>query len=115
MAREVRALADFERQIKRLRKKRHRLAADYRDFVVNLEESQQLWKRVTNVGNAPLWTCRMRDSSSDRGKSGGFRVYFFVTDTVIWLVHIQLHKDSNTVPSSTLLAALKLAGLWPPQ
>lgn len=115
MAREVRALADFERQLKKLSKNRHQLISDYRDFVVNLEASRQQWQRAAGVEGAPLWTARMADSSSSRGKSGGFRVYFFVTDAVIWLVHIQLRKDGNTAPGWTLLRALILAGLWPPK
>ncbi|MDE2853043.1 MAG: hypothetical protein OXN88_02615 [Chloroflexota bacterium] len=115
MAKDVRALGDFERQIKKLRKNRHNLTSDYKDFVVNLEASHQQWDRVKDVGDAPLWTSRMQDSSSNRGKSGGFRVYFFVTDEVIWLVHIQLRKDGNTVPGWTLLRALKHARLWSPQ
>jgi len=115
LTREVRVLADFERQIKKLSKNRHKLASDYKDFVVNLETSQQQWARVKDVGGAPLWTSRMKDSSSSRGKSGGFRVYFFVSDSVIWLVHIQLRKDGNTVPAWSLLRALQLARLWPPQ
>ena len=113
MARQVRALADFERQLKKLSKNRYQLLSDYRDFVVNLEASRQQWQRVAGVGDGPLWTARMQDSSSSRGKSGGFRIYFFVTDAVIWLVHIQLRKDGKTVPGWALLRALKLAGLWP--
>ena len=114
MAREVRALADFERQLKKLSKNRHQLKSDYLDFVTNLEERQARWQRVAGVGGAPLWTARMADSSSGRGKSGGFRVYFFVTDAAIWLAHIQLRKDGDTVSGWTLLRALELAGLWPP-
>lgn len=115
MVKDLRALSDFERQLKKLRRNRHRLTSDYRDFIGNLEASRQQWTRVREVGDAPLWTSRMRDSSSSRGKSGGFRVYFFVTETVIWLVHIQLRKDGNTVPGGTLLRALGRAGLWPPK
>ena len=114
MVKDVRALTDFERQLKKLNTKRRReLRADYQNFILNLEATRAQWKRVKDVEDAPLWTARMQDSSSNRGKSGGFRVYFFVTDSVIWLVHIQLRKDGNTVPSATLSAALKRAGLWP--
>ena len=114
MTREVLTLTDFNRQLKKLLKNRHELASDYRDFVVNLEASSENWKRVSGAEEAPLWTASMKDSSSSRGKSGGFRVYFFVTDTLIYLTHIQLRKDGNTVPGRTLLRALKFAGLWPP-
>lgn len=54
MAKDVRALGDFERQIKKLRKNRHNLTSDYKDFVVNLEASYQQWDRVKDVGDAPL-------------------------------------------------------------
>lgn len=83
MVREVRALTDFERQLKKLSKNRHKLKLDYKDFVLNLEDSHQQWNRVSGVEDAPLWASRMQDRSSNRGKSGGFRVYFFVTDAVI--------------------------------
>ena len=115
MAKEVRTLRDFDRQLKKLSKNRHQLKSDYIDFVLSLEASQQQWTRVAGVGEAPLWTARMQDSSSSRGKSGGFRVYFFVTDAVIWLVHIQLRKDGDTVPGWALLRTLEFAGLWPPE
>ena len=46
MTREVRRIADFDRQLKKLRKNRHKLASDYKDFVVNLEASCENWKRV---------------------------------------------------------------------
>jgi len=98
LTREIRTLSDFDRQFKKLRKNRHQLASDYKDFVVNLEASRENWKRVSGVDEAPLWTARMKDSSSGNGKSGGFRVYFFVTDTIIWLTNIQLRRDAKTVP-----------------
>ncbi len=81
---------------------------------MNLEESLENWRRVSGVEGAPLWTASMKDSSAGKGKSGGYRIYFYVTDTKIYLTHIQLRKDGNTVPGWTLLRALKLAGLWPP-
>ena len=114
MSREVIALRDFERQLKKLEKNRHKLKSDYKDFVLNLEASRENWRRVKDVEGAPLWTASMKDSSAGKGKSGGFRVYFYVTDTKIYLTHIQLRKDGKTVSSWTLLRALKFAGLWPP-
>ncbi len=98
MTKEVLTLTDFDRQLKKLRKNRRELASDYRDFVVNLEASRENWKRVSGAEEAPLWTASMKDSSSSRGKSGGFRVYFFVTDTLIYLTHIQLRKDGTLCP-----------------
>ena len=103
MTREVRTLSDFDRQFKKLHKNCYKLASDYKDFVVNLEASRENWKSVSGVDEAPLWTARMKDSSSRSGKSGGFRVYFFVTDAIIWLIHIQLRRDANTVPGWILL------------
>lgn len=114
MNRDVIALSDFERQLKKLSRKRHKLAADYTEFVLSLEASRESWRRVAGVDGAPLWTSRMKDSSSSRGKSGGFRVFFFATETTIYLTHIQLRKDGDTVPGWTLLRALESAGLWPP-
>ena len=114
LTRDVRTLTDFDRQLKKLLKNRHELASDYKDFVGNLEASRENWRRVSGAEDAPLWTASMKDSSSSRGKSGGFRVYFFVTDTLIYLTHIQLRKDGNTVPGWTLLRALEFARLWPP-
>ena len=96
MTREILTLSDFDRQLKKLRKNRHKLASDYNDFVVNPEASRENWTRVSGVDGAPLWTARMKDSSSSRGKSGGFRVYFFVADTIIWELYRKVPKRKST-------------------
>lgn len=115
MSKGIRTLTDFNRQFKKLQKNHHQILSDLVNFTSDLEATCGTWDRVPGVDEAPIWATRMQDSSSDRGKSGGFRVHLYVTDTVIWLVHIQHRKDSNTVSGSKLLQALKRAKLWPLQ
>ena len=107
-------MGGFKRQLKKLSKNRHGLAADYEAFVANLEATRESWRRVQDVDGAPVWITRMSDSSSDRGKSGGFRVHLFVSATKIYLLHIQLRRDAKPVPGALLLRTLKAVGLWPP-
>ncbi|MDE2749690.1 MAG: hypothetical protein OXI34_12050 [Chloroflexota bacterium] len=41
----------------------------------------------------PVKEHRMRDSSSNKGKRGGFRVYYFYNESLIFVVLIFLRRD----------------------
>jgi hypothetical protein len=107
MSYNVKTIAVFERQAKRLVKKYASLKKELWDL------SQQLSKTPTQ--GTPLgsncFKIRIAVASKGKGKSGGARIitHFLVTDATIYLLSIYDKSEQNTVTDkelSELLASL---------
>ena len=71
-------------------------------------------KRARDVEEAPVFSARIKDSSSGSGKSGGFRVLYFEGAEMRMLLFIDRRRELDDWPTQTLLRLLKESGLWPP-
>ena len=93
MERQIRYADSARRDIKSLSKKRHGFASDLASFESEFAGRRLPGDAVQGLGGLPVKEHRMRDSSSSRGKSGGFRVYYQYDDMRILVVAIFLRSE----------------------
>lgn len=110
MERELLWSHDSLRQLKKLKKKRPKLAEDVAKFVEDFSERRLPGDEITNIGATLAKEHRMSDSSSATGKSGGFRVYYRYNDFKIVVHGVYLRRELTQRVRNEIHAMLKRAG-----
>lgn len=77
MPTEVRTTAEFEKNIKHLKRKYPAVTGEVRKLLVRLENDERPGDKVPQVGY-DVYKVRLQNPSAGRGKSGGFRVIYYV-------------------------------------
>ena len=94
-----------------LSKNRHGLNTDIDNFTQDYLNRRLPGDAVRGVGGLPVKEHRMRDSSSGRGKSGGFRVYYYYNETLIFLVFVFLRRELPRDIGARIQRVLRDSGL----
>ncbi len=98
---------DFDRDVKRLRKK-YRLI--YRDLQVMIEDFEQLGihgERIVGV-DREVRKVRLTNRSAKRGKSGGFRVLYIVeNETTIRLIRIYSKTEESSISRAEITRTIE--------
>jgi len=85
----------FDKKLKQYRKKNPLLKKDYAELLTLLQNNP------TPSTSIPLkdkvYKIRMSNSSSNKGKSAGYRVYYFYKDTNNTLVLFYMHSKNDEV------------------
>lgn len=91
-------LADFfVKDLKRLYKKYPRVRADAQSLVRILESGETPGDQLQGTGHT-VYKVRIRNSSVQRGKSGGFRVvYYLRTPILVILLTIYSKSEQNDI------------------
>lgn len=110
MEREIIWSDDSLRQLKKLKKKRPKLAEDLADFAREFSEGRLPGDEITNIGDTLAKEHRMKDSSSDTGKRGGFRVYYRYNDSSVEIHGVFLRRDLSQRVRNAIQQMLKEAG-----
>ena len=66
---------------------------------------------MSGVGGQPVFWARVRDSSSRRGKSGGFRIVYFRDHDVVILLMIGVRSDFGSVDPRLVMQVLRSNGI----
>ena len=98
------------RQLKKFKKKRPKLAEDLADFANEFSERRLPGDEITNTGDTLAKEHRMKDSSSDTGKSGGFRVYYRYNDSRVEIHGVFLRKELSQRVRNEIQQILKSEG-----
>lgn len=93
MEREIIWSRESLRQLKALSKNRHGIEEDIKSFTEDFLNRRLPGDAVRGAGGLPVKEHRMRDSSSNQGKSGGFRVYYYYNQSLIYIVFVFLRRD----------------------
>lgn len=87
----------FRRDIKRLRVKYRRVQEDVQTLIERLESGDVFGDRVQGVKH-PVYKVRLKSSDLTRGKSGGYRVIYFVrTVEKVFLVTIYAKSEQTDI------------------
>ena len=91
-------LADyFVKKLKRLNKKYPKVRADVQAFVRLLESGETPGDQVPGVGYT-VYKVRIRSSDIPRGKSGGYRIlYYLKTDEHLMLLTIYFKSEQTDI------------------
>ena len=110
MEREIVWSDDSLRQLKKFKKKRPKLAEDLADFAKEFSERRLPGDEITGIGDTLAKEHRMKDSSSDTGKSGGFRVYYRYNDSKVEVHGVFLRRELSQRVRNEIQHMLRQAG-----
>jgi len=99
MPTEVSLAQQAEKDIKRLKKKYPAVTSEVRKLVYQLEDDERPGDKVAGVGY-DVYKVRLPNPSAQRGKSGGFRVIYYVQleDRVILITIYSKTEQSDIAP-----------------
>ena len=105
MSYNVKSIAVFQKQAKRLIKKYPSLKIELLDLVQDLKENP---KQGTAIGRS-CFKIRIAVASKGRGKSGGARVItnFLVSDTTVFLLSIYDKSEKDSLTENELNELIK--------
>ncbi len=90
--------AYFEHAAKRLKKKYPHISADLHPLVDQLEQGETPGDQVPGVRH-PVYKVRLRNTDAARGKSGGYRViYYLKLQDQIVLLTIYTKSEHSDIP-----------------
>ena len=101
---------DSLRQLKKFKKKRPKLSEDVANFEKEFSERRLPGDEITNIGDTRAKEHRMMDSSSDTGKSGGFRVYYRYNDFRVVVHGLYLRRELTQRVRNEIQDMLKREG-----
>lgn len=101
---------DSLRHLKQFRKKRPKLSEDVEGFERDFSGGRLPGDEFTGIGDTFAKEHRMSDSSSTKGKSGGFRVYYRYNDTRIEVHGVYLRSKLTQRVRHIIAQMLKQEG-----
>lgn len=97
----------FQRDIRELAKRYRSLKTDIQSLIEQLQAGQTPGDRITGSQYA-IFKVRVRNSNLQRGKSGGYRVIYYVkTPTSVILATIYAKSDTADVSNAVIEAAIE--------
>ena len=92
----------FKRQLKRLFRRYRQIKNDIKPVIDVLEEGKTPGDQITGTGYT-LYKVRAKNSDSQRGKSGGYRmIYYLKTETHCILVTLYSKSDQGDIAANEL-------------
>ena len=93
---------EFKRNIRALAKKYHHIQSDVQPFIDQIQRGELIGDKVQRTGYT-IFKVRIRNSNVSRGKSGGYRViYYLKTATVVILVTIYSKTEQSDISSAKI-------------
>ncbi|MBW4622855.1 MAG: type II toxin-antitoxin system RelE/ParE family toxin [Cyanosarcina radialis HA8281-LM2] len=96
------ALPTFTRNIRTLKKKYRNILEDLQPILDRLESGETPGDRIPDLGY-PVFKVRVRNTDIQKGKSGGYRlIYYLKTTTSILLLTLYTKSDRDDVAAADL-------------
>jgi mRNA-degrading endonuclease RelE of RelBE toxin-antitoxin system len=87
----------FKRQLRRLSRKYRRIRSDVQPVITQLEAGETPGDQVQGIGHT-VYKVRVRNSDAQRGKSGGYRmIYYLPTQDSVLLVTIYSKTEQSDI------------------
>ena len=105
----------FEKSVKKLFKKYNKIFDDLKDFESELKQSQEpLGDRLQEFSTLHIYKARVKNSSSNTGKRGGFRVIYCIEkikDEISIFIALYSKNEQDNVSKKEIEEILKEEGL----
>jgi len=89
----------FDKEVKKLSKKYNLIKEDLKDFILNFDDIHQ--EAITIKSN--LYKVRLSNSNKNKGKSAGYRVYYYVKiNETVYLLTIYDKSQIESINENTL-------------
>jgi mRNA-degrading endonuclease RelE of RelBE toxin-antitoxin system len=87
----------FQKELKRLARKFPAVLKEVETLSQALEDDQRPGDKIPNIAFYEAYKVRLKNSSAKKGKSGGFRViyYVYIADTVVLLTIYSKSEQDN--------------------
>jgi mRNA-degrading endonuclease RelE of RelBE toxin-antitoxin system len=97
---DIRFTPEFKRNLRALAKRYRSIRSDLDPILAQLQAGQLPGDQVTGTG-FPIYKARVRNSDAQRGKSGGYRlIYYLQTQTSIILVTLYSKSEQSDISAS---------------
>ena len=99
----------FDKQLKILEKKFKKIEKDLDGLFYLLARDKIIGDRVKGLAGFEIYKARLKNSSSDSGKSGGFRVIYYAktSDGLIIGLSIYSKSEKSDISKNEILKILK--------
>lgn len=110
MATKVIFTPEFEREIKHLKRKYPAVTGEVRKIVVQLENDERPGDKIPGVGYE-VYKVRLSNPSASRGKSGGFRLIYYVKiSDEVFLISIYSKTEQINVSAENIQEIIQSLG-----
>jgi mRNA-degrading endonuclease RelE of RelBE toxin-antitoxin system len=101
------ALPTFTQNIRRLKKKYRNILRDVKPTIEQLESGETPGDQVSGIGY-PVFKVRVRNTDAQRGKSGGYRIlYYLKTNTNILLLTLYSKSEQDDIAAEDLKSIIE--------
>ena len=106
-AREVRFTPEFKRNLRQLAKKYRRIRSDIQPIIDAFLADELPGDQMQGVG-VPVYKVRVRNSDAQRGKSGGYRIiYYLPTENGVVLITLYSKTEQQDIEAYEIQAILQ--------
>lgn len=107
----IRSSPAFEKDLSRLERKCPKIKSDIQEGFAEVQSGSNIGSSIPG-GKGKLYKLRVPSTDLQRGKSGGFRVVFYLqTPNVLWPLICYFKGDKEDVPIKDLIERAKELGL----
>ncbi|NEP37526.1 type II toxin-antitoxin system RelE/ParE family toxin [Moorena sp. SIO3B2] len=104
---EVQLTPEFQRKLRVLAKKYRQIKADIQPILEQLQMGSFLGDKISGLGSTVM-KVRIRNSDSQRGKSGGYRLIYLISSTEsIILLDIYSKSDQQDIEVAEIRQIIK--------
>jgi mRNA-degrading endonuclease RelE of RelBE toxin-antitoxin system len=99
---EVLFTPEFKRNIRALAKKYRHIQEDVKPIIEQIQRGEFIGDQIQGTGYT-IFKVRIRNTDTSRGKSGGYRViYYLKTATAVILVTIYSKNEQSDISATTI-------------
>ncbi|MGQ0593839.1 MAG: type II toxin-antitoxin system RelE/ParE family toxin [Gammaproteobacteria bacterium] len=100
----------FKRQLKRLRRRYPHIRQDLQPILEHLAAGETPGNRIPGLGHT-VYKLRLRNTDAKRGKSGGYRIiYYLKSDTEVLLVTIYSKAEQSDIAVEDVVRLIREEG-----
>ncbi|KAM3103470.1 type II toxin-antitoxin system RelE/ParE family toxin [Phormidesmis sp. 146-12] len=104
---EIRLTPEFQHKLKALVKKYRQIRADLQPILEQLQIGVSLGNQIPGIGSTVM-KVRLKNSDSQKGKSGGYRlIYWIVSTELIVLLDIYSKSDQSDIEVDEIRQIIK--------
>jgi mRNA-degrading endonuclease RelE of RelBE toxin-antitoxin system len=99
---EIRVTPDFRKQLRKLEKRYRKIKSDLEPILIQIQMGEIVGDRLQGL-DAEVFKVRVRNSDTNRGKSGGYRViYWLKLPECVVLLDIYSKSDREDIEINTI-------------
>jgi mRNA-degrading endonuclease RelE of RelBE toxin-antitoxin system len=99
---EIRLTPDFRKQVRKLEKRYRKIQSDLQPILMQIQIGEIIGDRLQGI-DAEVFKVRIRNSDVNRGKSGGYRmIYWLKLPECVVLLDIYSKSDRDDIETSTI-------------